>query len=201
MKSPAALLIIDVQNDFCPGGALPVADGDRVVAPLNRAAELFAAAGLPVVASRDWHPEKTGHFRAYGGIWPPHCVQESRGAEFHPELKLPPGYLLISKGFEAEGDSYSAFDGQLADGHTLLQLLKSLGVAQVYAGGLATDYCVKETVLAALRYGFTVTVLEDAIAGVDVSPGDSLQALTEMQTAGASLCKVRDLTELLQQTA
>ena len=200
MKSPAALLIIDVQNDFCPGGALPVTDGDRVVEPLNRAAELFAAAGLQVVASRDWHPEMTGHFKAYGGVWPPHCVQGSKGAEFHSALKLPPDYLLISKGFEADGDSYSAFDGQLADGHPLLQLLESLGVVQLYAGGLATDYCVKETVLAALRYGFTVTVLEDAIAGVDVSPGDSLQALTEMQAAGASLCKVRDLTELLQAT-
>ena len=201
MKSPAALLIIDVQNDFCPGGALPVTDGDRVVAPLNRAAELFAAAGLPVLASRDWHPEKTGHFKIYGGVWPPHCVQGSKGAEFHPALRLPPGYLVISKGFEPDGDSYSAFDGQLADGLTLLQLLESLGVTQLYAGGLATDYCVKETVLAALRYGFTVAVLEDAIAGVDVNPGDSLQALTEMLTGGASLCKVRDLTERLQQIA
>jgi nicotinamidase/pyrazinamidase len=153
------------------------------------------------VASRDWHPAVTSHFSAYGGIWPPHCIQGSQGAEFHPQLQLPPGCLLVSKGFEADADSYSAFDGRLADGRSLQELLAVRGVVKLYVGGLATDYCVKETVLAALRYGFTVTVLEDAIAGVDVSPGDSLQALTEMQTAGASLCKVRDLTELLQQTA
>lgn len=193
MKTPAALLIIDVQNDFCPGGSLPVADGDRVVEPLNRAAELFATAGLPVVASRDWHPEITGHFAAYGGTWPPHCVQGSRGAEFHPALKLPPGYLLVSKGFEADGDSYSAFDGGLDDGRSLRQLLASLGVTQLYVGGLATDYCVKESVLAALSYGFKVIILEDAIAGVNVNPGDSLRALAQMQSAGASLCQVNEL--------
>lgn len=193
MNPLAALLIIDVQNDFCPGGALPVTGGDLVVTPLNRAAKLFAAAGLPVIASRDWHPEITSHFSAYGGSWPPHCVQGSRGAQFHPGLILPPGYLLVSKGTTADGDSYSAFDGRLADGRSLLQLLTSLGVTRIYAGGLATDYCVKETVLAALREGFRVTVLEDAIAGVEVHPGDALLALAEMQAAGASFCPVSEL--------
>jgi nicotinamidase/pyrazinamidase len=189
----SALLIVDLQNDFCPGGALPVPDGNRVVAPLNLAAELFAAANLPVIASRDWHPAATSHFSAYGGIWPSHCVQGSRGAEFHPQLQLPQDYLLISKGFEPDSDSYSAFDGRLADGRSLQELLAALGVGKLYVGGLATDYCVKESVLAAIRTGLQVVVLEDAIAGVDVAPGDSLRAIDEMRAAGASFCSVSAL--------
>jgi nicotinamidase/pyrazinamidase len=195
MTANSALLIVDLQNDFCPGGALPVPEGDRVVAPLNRAAELFAAAKLPVVASRDWHPEVTSHFSAYGGVWPSHCVQGSRGAEFHPLLQLPQGYHLISKGFEADTDSYSAFDGQLADGRSLQELLAALGVDKIYVGGLATDYCVKESVLAAVRAGLKVVVLEDAIAGVDVTPGDSLRAIAEMKVAGARFCTLPDLAD------
>jgi nicotinamidase/pyrazinamidase len=195
MTTNSALLIIDVQNDFCPGGALPVPDGDRVVAPLNRAAELFAAARLPVVATRDWHPAVTSHFSAYGGIWPSHCVQGSRGAEFHPCLQLPQGYLLISKGFEVDTDSYSAFDGCLADGKSLRELLAELGVDKLCVGGLATDYCVKESVLAALRTGLKVVVLEDAIAGVDVTAGDSLRAMEEMKAAGASFISVAALAD------
>jgi len=190
MEANSALLIVDLQNDFCPGGALPVPDGDRVVAPLNRAAELFAAANLPVFASRDWHPAVTSHFSAYGGAWPSHCVQGSRGAEFHPQLQLPPDYFLISKGFEADTDSYSAFDGRLADNRSLHELLAGLGIVKLYVGGLATDYCVKESVLAALRTGLQVVVLEDAIAGVDINPDDSLRAMEEMKAAGAVFCTV-----------
>lgn len=197
MKKGAALLIIDVQNDFCPGGALPVAAGDRVVAPLSRAAGLFAAAELPVLASRDWHPAITGHFIGYGGSWPRHCVQESSGAAFHPQLQLPPGCLVISKGFDAATDGYSAFDGRLEDGRSMEQLLADLEVTQLYVGGLATDYCVKETVLAAVRTGFKVTVLEDAIAGVDLHPGDSLRAIEAMQAAGAIICPLSTVIEKL----
>jgi nicotinamidase/pyrazinamidase len=189
----SALLIIDVQNDFCPGGALPVPEGDRVVEPLNRAAKLFATAKLPVVASRDWHPAVTSHFSAYGGIWPSHCIQGSRGAEFHPQLELPQGCLMISKGFETDADSYSAFDGRLPDGRNLQELLAGLGVARLYVGGLATDYCVKESVLAALKAGLQVVVLEDAIAGVEVTAGDSLRAIDEMKAAGAFLSTVSAL--------
>jgi len=195
MTTNSALLIIDLQNDFCPGGALPVPEGDRVVAPLNRAARLFAAAGLPVVASRDWHPTKTSHFHDFGGIWPSHCVQGSRGAEFHPQLQLPQGCLMVSKGFEADADSYSAFDGRLPDGRSLQELLAGLEVVKIYVGGLATDYCVKESVLAAIRTGLQVVVLEDAIAGVDVTPGDSLRAIDEMKAAGASFCSVSALAD------
>lgn len=195
LKKGAALLIIDVQNDFCPGGALPVPTGDWVVAPLNRAAELFAAAGLPVLASRDWHPAVTGHFIEYGGNWPPHCVQGSSGAAFHPQLKLPPGCLVISKGFDAGVDGYSAFDGRLDDGRSLKQILAVLEVMHLYIGGLATDYCVKETVLVALRAGIKVTVLEDAIAGVELHPGDSLRAIAAMQAAGACFSPLSAVVE------
>jgi nicotinamidase/pyrazinamidase len=191
----SALLIVDLQNDFCPGGALPVSEGDRVVEPLNRAAELFFAAKRPILASRDWHPEVTSHFRDFGGVWPPHCVQGARGAQFHPQLKLPQDYLLISKGFEADSDSYSAFDGSLADGRSLQEVLTALGVEKIFVGGLATDYCVKESALAAIRAGFEVVVLEDAIAGVDVTPGDSLRAIDEMKRAGASFCPVSGLED------
>jgi nicotinamidase/pyrazinamidase len=195
MNKGAALLIIDLQNDFCPGGALPVPAGDRVVAPLNRAAELFAAAKLPVLASRDWHPAITGHFLAYGGNWPSHCVQGSSGAAFHPQLQLPPDCLLISKGFDAGTDGYSAFDGRLDDGRSLAQLLATLEVTHLYVGGLATDYCVKETVLAALHNGLKVTVLEDAIAGVELHPGDSLRAIEAMQAAGARFSPLSAVVE------
>lgn len=185
MKKGSALLIIDVQNDFCPGGTLPVAAGDRVVAPLSRAAGLFAAAELPVLASRDWHPAITGHFIEYGGSWPSHCVQGSSGAAFHPKLQLPPDCQVISTGFDAASDGYSAFDGRLEDGRSLEQLLAELEVTQLYVGGLATDYCVKETVLAAVRIGIKVTVLADAIAGVELHSGDTLRAIEAMQSAGA----------------
>lgn len=193
MKERAALLIVDVQNDFCPGGALPVPAGDRVVAPLNRAAALFAAAGLPVVASRDWHLPTTGHFSRYGGIWPSHCVQGSPGARFHPDLHLPPGALVVNKGSEADSDGYSAFDGRLDDGRTLNDLLAELGITRLYVGGLATDYCVRESVLGAIHHGLQTTVLADAIAGVDLDPEDSARAVSAMKAAGARFATVTDL--------
>jgi nicotinamidase/pyrazinamidase len=203
MERDAALLIVDVQNDFCPNGALPVPDGDRVVEPLNRAARCFAQEGLPVLASRDWHPPVTRHFKAYGGLWPPHCVQGSPGAAFHPGLRLPKGTMVISKGSDPEQDSYSAFDAVTEEGGSLVELLTMLGIRQLYVGGLATDYCVRSSVLDALRLGFAVTVLTDAVAGVDVNPGDSTLALEEMGSAGARFrtvlsCTLRD-TEPLQQ--
>lgn len=188
MKKEAALLIVDVQNDFCPKGALAVPDGDRVVEPLNRVAGCFAAGGLPVLASRDWHPPVTGHFREFGGIWPPHCIQDSPGAAFHPALHLPEGTLVISKGSNPESDSYSAFDGRSTDGSTLADVLADLHVRHLYVGGLATDYCVRSSVLDARKAGLEVTVLTDAIAGVDVIAGDSEKALEEMGRNGVTFC-------------
>lgn len=189
----AALLIVDLQNDFCPDGALPVPGGDRVVEPLNRAAKRFAAAGLPVLASRDWHPPETKHFRESGGLWPPHCVQGSAGGAFHPDLRLPEGSVVISKGADPERDSYSAFEAATEDGRVLMELLAARGVRHIFVGGLATDYCVRSSVLDALKAGFAVTVLTDAVAGVDVNPGDSARAMEEMKQAGAQFSTVDEL--------
>ncbi|OYT69283.1 MAG: hypothetical protein CFK49_07950 [Armatimonadetes bacterium JP3_11] len=123
-----ALIIVDVQNDFCPGGALAVNEGDQVIPPLNRAAETIAHQGGLVLASRDWHPRETKHFAEFGGNWLVHCVPNTHGAEFHPNLKLPEGTVIISKGVGAEDDGYSAFEGRTADGKTLDEALKAHGV-------------------------------------------------------------------------
>lgn len=183
----AALLIVDVQNDFCPGGALAVTNGDRVVAPLNRAAARFAAAGRPVYASRDWHPAQTSHFAPFGGPWPVHCVQGTAGAAFHPALRLPVTTVILDKGDNPGRDDYSAVTAHDATGALLVDLLQRDGVEHLYVGGLATDYCVRATVLDLLVAGFSVMVLANAVAGVDVNPGDSDRALVEMQTAGAKM--------------
>jgi nicotinamidase/pyrazinamidase len=174
-----ALIVVDVQNDFCPGGALAVAQGDQVVAPLNKLIEEFLERGEPVFKSRDWHPEKTRHFAAYGGTWPVHCVQDTKGAEFHPGLIDDMHIRVISKGLGDE-DSYSAFDGT-----DLALQLRRLGVEEVWVGGLATDYCVKNTVLDALKEGFRVKALKDAMRAVELKPGDGERAIIEMQNAGA----------------
>jgi nicotinamidase/pyrazinamidase len=181
----AALLLVDVQNDFCPGGALPVPDGDRVIPVLNRMIERFQADGRPVYASRDWHPPDTTHFREFGGPWPPHCVAQSNGAAFHPALRLPPHTIVVSKGQDRRDDGYSAFEGKTAEGRTLPEDLRARGVSELYVGGLATDYCVRATVLDARRAGIPVTVLTDGIAGIGRADAD--RSLEEMQQAGARL--------------
>ena len=198
MHEKAALLIVDVQNDFCPGGALQITDGDRVVEPINRAAQLFAAAGLPVLASRDWHPPDTRHFRAFGGVWPVHCVQGTSGAAFHPALRLPEGTVVLSKGIDPELDGYSAFEGVTVDGRMLAELLRELQVRKLYISGLATDYCVLCTTREALRSGFEVTVLTDAVAGVDLIAGASADAIEDMEKAGARLATVERLAGMLR---
>jgi nicotinamidase/pyrazinamidase len=186
-SSQTALLIVDVQNDFCPGGALGVADGDAVVVPLNARIAAHVADGSPIYASRDWHPAVTSHFAMYGGVWPPHCVAGTRGAEFHRDLALPSSAVIITKGNESGADGYSAFEGRTAAGTTLLDDLRSRGVTRLVVGGLATDYCVRASVIEALRAGFEVTVLTEAIRGVELNAGDSARALEEMQAAGAHL--------------
>lgn len=198
MTEKAALLIVDVQNDFCPGGALPVRAGDAVIAPLNAAAQLFCAATLPVLASRDWHPPQTRHFRDFGGDWPVHCVAGTPGAAFPPALRLPEGTVILSKGIDPTLDGYSAFEGVDTDGTPLAELLAQLGVQRLYVGGLATDYCVLATTLEARQRGLAVTVLTDAIAAVEVFPGDATAALAKMQAAGAHFASVADLPDRLQ---
>jgi nicotinamidase/pyrazinamidase len=175
-----ALLIVDVQVDFLPGGGLPVPLGDEVVPVLNRYIEAARGKGVPVFASRDWHPERHCSFRAQGGPWPPHCVAGSPGAEFAPGLKLPPDAGLVSKATREAPDAYSAFSGT-----DLARRLRELGVKRLLVGGLATDYCVVNTVRDALVAGFEVRLLTDAIRAVDVQPGDGERAEREMRAAGA----------------
>jgi nicotinamidase/pyrazinamidase len=176
-----ALIVVDVQNDFCPGGALAVPNGDEVVGPLNGLIEEFLLRGEPVFKSRDWHPPTTKHFKDYGGTWPVHCVQETHGAEFHPELLDDPRITVISKGTGDE-DNYSAFDGT-----DLAARLGEQGVEEVWIGGLATDYCVKNTALDALRNGFKVTVVANAMRPVELQPGDGERAIKEMRQHGAEI--------------
>lgn len=197
-ENRAALLIVDVQNDFCPGGALAVADGDRVVAPLSRLAGQFQRKGLPVFASRDWHPSDSRHFKAGGGPWPVHCVAGSEGAAFHPDLELPAGTAVLSKGKARDQEGYSVFDeGRTDAGTTLAEELRRARATTVYVGGLATDYCVRGAVLGGLAEGFRVAVLTDAIAAVDVQPGDGDRALEEMKTAGATFTTTDEVERAL----
>ena len=176
-----ALLVVDVQNDFCPGGALAVPRGDEVVEPLNKLIDKFLERGEPVYKTRDWHPPETKHFVAYGGTWPVHCVQNSEGAEFHPALRDDPRIIVVSKGL-GDNDGYSAFDGT-----NLAAELQEQGVEEIVVGGLATDYCVKHTVLDARKHGFKVKALIDAMQAVDLQNGDGERALEEMRAAGAQI--------------
>jgi nicotinamidase/pyrazinamidase len=179
-----ALIITDVQNDFCPGGSLPVTQGDEVIGPLNKLAREFLARGEPVFKIRDWHKPDTRHFAKYGGIWPVHCVQNTAGAEFHPDLIDDIHIRVISKGLGDE-DCYSAFDGT-----DLALQLERLGVEEIWVGGLATDYCVKNTILDGLNEGFHVKALEDAMRPVNLRPDDGERALEEMRSAGAEIVQV-----------
>jgi len=187
MERNDALIVVDVQNDFCPGGALGVGGGDEVVPVLNRCIAKFADAGLPVIATRDWHPEKTRHFKDGGGLWPRHCVQGSEGGKFHPDLAIDSRVTFMSKGQSADSDSYSAFHGVTNEGVNLCDFLRSHGVERLFIGGLATDYCVKYTVFEGIKQGFKVVVLQDAIRGVNLQPHDSEEAIDAMARAGAEM--------------
>lgn len=179
------LFVVDVQNDFCPGGSLAVQEGDAVVPVLNQYMERATAAGMPIFASQDWHPERTHHFAAYGGRWPVHCVQGTPGAALHSDLRLPRGTQIIVKGMSTQDEGYSAMEGQLPDGRNVVDELRRLGAQRVYVGGLTTDYCVRTTVLDALAAGFDTYLLIDATRAVDVAPGDGERAIREMIESGA----------------
>jgi len=183
----AALLVVDIQKDFCAGGALAAPGGVEIIPAVNRHVVDASRRGIPVYATRDWHPPRTSHFTAYGGDWPPHCVQGTSGAEFHPELKLPPDAIIVNKGDDPRRHGYSAFDGHTTAGKTLLDDLRDRHITRVYVAGIATDYCVRESALDALRAGLEVRVLPDAIAGIDVRPGDAQRALDEIAAAGAQI--------------
>jgi nicotinamidase/pyrazinamidase len=187
-SSQTALIVVDVQNDFCPGGALPVPKGDEVVDVLNRYIERFETAGAPVVATRDWHPVHHCSFQPQGGTWPIHCVQNTPGAQFHSRLALPKAVLIVSKGSDPQTEAYSGFQGT-----NLKNILKKWDVRSVWVGGLATDYCVKSTVLDAIQAGFETVFLEDASRGVDVKPGDGRRAEEEMIKAGAKKIHLKEV--------
>lgn len=176
-----ALIVVDVQLDFLPGGSLAVPRGDEVVPALNRYVAVFRGLTLPVVATRDWHPPDHCSFKAQGGPWPPHCIAGSDGARFSPLLDLPCEARIVSKATAADRDAYSGFEGTDLD-----VWLKGAGVARVFVGGLATDYCVLNTVRDALRFGYTVFLLEDAVRAVDMQAGDGGRAIAEMRSLGAA---------------
>ncbi len=184
-----ALIIVDMQNDFMPNGVLPVKDGDKIIPRLNDYIKIFFSNGNPVFFTRDWHPENHISFKGYGGIWPPHCVKGTEGANFHKDLFIPPdNKFIISKGTSEDFDAYSGFQGTV-----LNDLLKERGIKRVFVGGVATDYCVKNTVLGALNLDYQVFVLEDGIKGVNLNEGDVEKAVDEMLSKGATFIKISDI--------
>jgi nicotinamidase/pyrazinamidase len=180
-----ALIVVDVQRDFCPGGALAVPDGDAVVPVINR---LLALADWLTVATRDWHPADHCSFTAQGGIWPVHCVAETPGAAFHPALEAARIQAVVSKAATRDSEAYSGFQGT-----DLAAQLRTRGIHRLFVTGLATDYCVKATALDARQTGAEVVVLADAIRGVEVRPGDCAAALAAMQSAGIVLAASGEL--------
>jgi nicotinamidase/pyrazinamidase len=188
ITSDSALIIVDVQVDFCPGGALPVPDGDKIIPFINRYIKIFKENNLPIIATRDWHPPNHISFKPYGGIWPIHCVQNTPGAAFHPKLKLPNDVIIISKATEPNKEAYSGFEGT-----ELSSILNSKGVRRLFIGGLATDYCVKNTVLDALKLGFQAFLLLDGTKGVNVNPDDSKKAIEEMVRKGAVAIRINNI--------
>lgn len=185
-----ALIIVDVQKDFLPGGSLPVPNGEEVVPVLNDYINLFKSVNAKVFATRDWHPPNHVSFKPFGGSWPMHCLQNSEGAKFHPDLKLPTDVTVISKATDPQREAYSGFDGT-----TLADDLKEKDVFRILVGGLATDYCVRQTVLDGLVAGFVVVLLADATRGINVKADDSEKAILEMESKGARVVSMDDFAE------
>jgi nicotinamidase-related amidase len=179
----AALILVDIQNDFCPGGALAVNEGDQIVPIVNRLMSRFPL----VISTQDWHPPDHVSFRERGGPWPPHCVQGTRGAELHPDLKTDTIAHYFHKASSPDTDDYSEFAGKDERGRTLDQVLRDPGTRKLYVVGLATDYCVLETVLDGLKLGYEVFAVRDAMRAVNVNSADGEQALKKMSDSGATL--------------
>jgi len=182
-----ALIIVDLQNDFCSGGALAVPEGDDVVGPVNALVETFRGTGDRIYATREWLPAGTRHFKENGGRWPVHCVEETKGAGFHSGMRLPWDATIVTKGKDGEEDTYSGFLGKTPDGRSLLAELRLRGVASLVVGGLATEFSVRATVLDGLKNGFKVTVVKGAVRPVDLETGAGEAALVEMKKAGAKI--------------
>jgi nicotinamidase/pyrazinamidase len=179
----AALVLVDIQNDFCPGGTLAVEEGDQIVPIVNRLMPLFPL----VISTYDWHPANHVSFKDRGGPWPPHCVQGTRGAELHPDIDSDRIDMHFRKASTPDKDEYSEFAGYDEEGRTLDEVLKSENVKRLFVVGLATDYCVRATVLDGLKSGFDVYAVTDAMRAVNVNPDDGAKALEEMAQSGAHL--------------
>ena len=184
-----ALIVVDMQRDFMPGGALPVSGGDEIIGVVNSYIRKFEESGALIVLTRDWHPENHISFRERGGPWPSHCVQGTSGAEFHPGLYVPKGALIVSKGSDSEREAYSGFEGT-----DLEEELRRRGVRRVFVAGVATDFCVKSTVLDALKRGFEVYVLLDACRSVSEEGGE--RAVEEMIESGAKITSYSEIFDL-----
>jgi nicotinamidase/pyrazinamidase len=192
-KEERALIIVDVQNDFCPGGALAVPKGTEIIPIIN---QLLSLNSFIVVATQDWHPENHCSFIENGGIWPKHCLRDSWGARLHSDLSLPKqDFILIQKATEVDQDAYSGFDGTELDG-----ILKRSNIRQVFICGLATDYCVKATALDAKKAGFEVFVVIDACRGVEVNRGDVEKAIEEMKNRGVKIISSKEVKDELDST-
>ena len=190
LNSTDALIIGDVQIDFLPGGALPIPRGDEIIPVLNDYIYLFVAAKAKIFATRDWHPPNHMSFKPFGGPWPMHCLQNSEGAKFHPDLKLPKDVIVISKATDPQREAYSAFEGT-----PLADELRAKGITRVFVGGVATDYCVRFTVIDALSLGFPAFLLSDATRGINVHPADSEKAVQAMLAKGAKSTTLEDFVE------
>jgi nicotinamidase/pyrazinamidase len=193
----AALILVDIQNDFCPGGALAVNEGDQIVPAVNRLIPEFPL----VISTQDWHPENHISFNERGGPWPPHCVQDTRGAELHSDLKTDTIAHYFRKASSPDKDDYSEFAGKDDRGRSLDEVLRSHGVKKLYAVGLATDYCVLETVIDGLRHGYEVYAVTDAMRAVNVNPADGEEALQKMASSGAHLVTSGEVLNLAGSSA
>lgn len=193
-KKNAALILVDIQNDFCPGGSLPVKDGDKVVKPANAMVKKARENDWITLATGDWHPAVGSvHFAENGGKWPRHCVQNTLGAQFHPDLDLD-GVLVFHKGIKPDEQGYSVWDGGVAeDGRTVEQVLAKENIRRLYVCGLATDYCVEATVMGGLERDYKVYLLVDAIRAVNAKKFDGYDAIRKMRRAGATLIMSKEL--------
>jgi len=181
-----ALIIVDMQNDFMPTGTLPIPEADKIVSVLNNYIDMFVSNRLHIFATRDWHPPNHKSFKQRGGIWPMHCVKDTMGAEFHSDLKIPRSTTIISKGTEAEREAYSGFEGT-----DLAKRLEQDSIKRVLIGGVATDYCVKNTALDAIKFGLDVVLLEDAVKGIK----NGNDAIKEMQSKGVKIVSINEIKD------
>ncbi|HBR15241.1 MAG TPA: nicotinamidase [Candidatus Omnitrophica bacterium] len=193
MSHHQGLLIVDVQNDFCRGGAMPIAQAETIIPVINNYIEYFYTRSAAIIATRHWHPATTSHFETFGGLWPSHGIRDTPGALFHPSLTLPRDVLIVSKGMQPDEEGGSAFEGVDSKDKSFLMVLKERKVKELFIAGFATEYCIKATVLDALENNFAVNLLMDAIKGVHIEPEEAEYAVKKMLRKGAKKIVFGDL--------